>query len=918
MKNSKGIKELIFFSFLLLASLTKCDDVNSYDKKPVQIKVRNSGKCLKRTSLRSSRIVISACNPNDPNSLWFLTNIGNGVWKIMSFNNDMFFDVRGGSKDNLAVLQVYSWGNSNNQKWWINNKGGDFWEIKSTDSNKCVDVHEGRTTNLGGMVMYDCHGGHNQQFSFHTIALSQPSVFKQGAVYRIRSGSGNTCLEFNGFSKELTQNTCNTDDPKKNFKLYQNNDGSYLIKPLMDLGQSSDVLGFGTNNGSSIGFWSFNRSDNQKVFIINAQDENKYYIRDVNSGKCYDRPGGTTSYSRIQIWECQDNNWSQYWHFDEVSYVPDFQPNLNKFYRIKQNGSNPATCITNSRRKATPLTRAACNDNDNSQLWKFSAASGGFVISSYMEAKSLDVLGFSVENSTPVVAWETLGYNNQIWFLRSRREGVFSIVSAHSKKCLQFPSDVNEKVVSLSQFDCWDFSSQEFTFEEREPSNLIKPNKPYRIYHSITNKCLKYNGVYKQITQENCDGSDGTKFAFSKNSNDASYYIQPYFNLNESLDISGFGKDNGTKVQAWSINFTWNQKLFLFGYDSSSFYIRDGNSDKCFDLAGGSSNSGVIMQIWECMSNNTNQSFKIEELPILLSDYYSLSGYVQIKNVNSNMCLAFNSLRQANQVPCNTSDESSFWMIEYNSADNSYFIKNKINNNYLDNSGYSLNNDNVIHGWSKHGGDNQRFKFEFDDATISSSTVFNIRNVQSKKCLKIFNAQTTSFSGLVGYDCVKNASDQQFKLVGVTVQDFPKNNNYYSFKSLSSNQCLKFNALNSNTGEYTCDELNSTRFKLVSSEFGSYFIVSSADTNNYLHAHGSEGSFITTRAFENDDFRRFFITAYNTTSFAIRHYKTNLCVSNENGSFILRNCNTNDSRQSFTVSDAKSQWENIYENGESC
>ena len=158
-----------------------------------------------------------------------------------------------------------------------------------------------------------------------------------------------------------------------------------------------------------------------------------------------------------------------------------------------------------------------------------------------------------------------------------------------------------------------------------------------------------------------------------------------------------------------------------------------------------------------------------------------------------------------------------------------------------------------------------------------------------------------------------------FKLVGVIANNTPSNNKFYSMKSVSSNQCLKYNGLNNNTSEFTCDQDNSTRFKFVSSGFGSYRILSSLnDSNHALNSHGADGRSVTSVNIAEDNNQKFFITAYNSEYFAVRHYKSGRCISNEGGAFYLRNCNTNDIRQAFKISVALDEWENIYENGEKC
>lgn len=912
----KCFKELVFISFLLLIAYSKSDNINDLDDMIVQIKNRHSNKCLKRTSLRQSRVVQSACNPNDPSSLWFVSNIGDSKWIITSYKTGLAMDIRESYKLNGGVLQLYSYTEDNNQLWWINLKTADYYEMKSVDTSKCLDVYDWSTANLAGVNTWDCHGGNNQQFSFHQISVSNPSMFKQGATYKIRSAKSNKCLQYNGHNQNLVQNSCD-DDNNKRFRLYENNDGSYFIKPINEVTEATDVAAGLTANGSPIVFWNFSRGNNQKVFLIAAQDEDKYYIRDVNSGKCFDVPAGTMDYSYIQIWTCMDSNLNQYWYFDQVSYIADFVPVTGKYYKIKQYDSNPSLCITNSKKKTNALIRSKCNSNDNSQLWTFTTNTDGtYKITNYSENRSIEIWHSGIDSGDPVIIYDSHTGSTQKWLIRSFNTGTYSIVNARSRKCLQFAGEASQNLVSLAQVDCWDYPTQQFIFEQIDPVEFIKTDKAYKIFNSRTQKCLRYNGNQSAITQGSCDGSDATKFAFTKSSYDAAYYIQPYYNMDQALDVSAYGTTDGTRLQTWSVNYSWNQKFYLFGHDTTNFYIRDANSDKCIDVPAGTYNDSY-MHIWTCNDSDLNQSFTIEEFPILLSDYYDLDGYMQMYNVKSQKCLSYNLTNVVSTVPCNVRDESSFWKFIYNAAGDYYFIVNKINNRALDNFAFGLSNNNTIAGWQYNMYNNQKFKIQFEGASITSSTVLFFKSVQSSKCLKVFDGLTASFTKLVGYDCISNFFSEQFKLIGVSAVDFPTNNEYYSFKSVTSGQCLKYVGEGANAAEYSCDKYNTTRFLFVSDGLGAFRFVSSSNTNQALYANGNDGAVVSSVVSAEANAQKFFITAYSSTYFLVRHYNGR-CLSYESGVFVLRTCNTDDTKQAFEISVALEQYENIFENGETC
>jgi hypothetical protein len=97
---------------------------------------------------------------------------------------------------------------------------------------------------------------------------------------------------------------------------------------------------------------------------------------------------------------------------------------------------------------------------------------------------------------------------------------------------------------------------------------------------------------------------------------------------NKCLDVAGGSTASGTSIQQWNCNGTSAQRFRVESRGSGFYRLVAQNSNKCLDIAGSGTGDGVKAQIWDC-NGTAAQDFRLE----------AFNGRHRIINRNSNKCL---------------------------------------------------------------------------------------------------------------------------------------------------------------------------------------------------------------------------------------------------------------------------------------
>ena len=131
------------------------------------------------------RVQLGECR--DSRGDWDITELGNSEVAIVNRATGMVLDVEGGSTQDGANIQQWTWNRSGAQRWRVESKAGGTVQLVSVGSGKCLDV-SGRSTAPGArLTQYRCTGADNQTFRLNrtgaqTIGDSSGGYGRPGVV----------------------------------------------------------------------------------------------------------------------------------------------------------------------------------------------------------------------------------------------------------------------------------------------------------------------------------------------------------------------------------------------------------------------------------------------------------------------------------------------------------------------------------------------------------------------------------------------------------------------------------------------------------------------------------------------------------------------------------------------------------------
>ena len=259
---------------------------------------------------------------NDITYNWEIYKINNAVYKISSaLNTSRVIDIKGGSKDNKANVQLYTSSNSTAQRFYIKYIKDGYYSIENLRSVKVLDVKGAKAVKGTNVWQYNYNGSNAQLWKI---------TKNSDNTYTFTSKLGNIVLDVAGAK---TANGTNiqvyTPNGSKSQKFYLNKDnyltgsqtvsnGTYVIGISKAKNQVLDIASGSTANKANVQLYKSNNSKAQRFKITHVKD-GYYKIINVKSNKSLDVKGAsqknganvwqyTYNGSAAQLWKIQKNS----------------------------------------------------------------------------------------------------------------------------------------------------------------------------------------------------------------------------------------------------------------------------------------------------------------------------------------------------------------------------------------------------------------------------------------------------------------------------------------------------------------------------------------------------------------------------------------------------------------------------------
>ena len=282
----------------------------------------NPGQYQMIISLKNSNYIWSDESIDDITYNWEIYKIDNAVYKISSaLNTSRVIDIKGGSKDNKANVQLYTSSNSTAQRFYIKYIKDGYYSIENLRSVKVLDVKGAKAVKGTNVWQYNYNGSNAQLWRI---------TKNSDNTYTFTSKLGNIALDVAGAK---TANGTNiqvyTPNGSKSQKFYLNKDnyltgsqtvsnGTYVIGISKAKNQVLDIASGSTANKANVQLYKSNNSKAQRFKITHVKD-GYYKIINVKSNKSLDVKSAsqknganvwqyTYNGSAAQLWKIQKNS----------------------------------------------------------------------------------------------------------------------------------------------------------------------------------------------------------------------------------------------------------------------------------------------------------------------------------------------------------------------------------------------------------------------------------------------------------------------------------------------------------------------------------------------------------------------------------------------------------------------------------
>ena len=379
------------------------------------------------------------------------------------------------------------------------------------------------------------------------------------------------------------------------------NNGYYKIASIIEPNYVLDVADGKKESKTNVQLYKSNGTDAQQWAIVDAGGGN-YKIVSKLGNFVIDVSGGLTDNgTNIQIYK-SNNTEAQEFKIENTDAIPV----KDGLYKITSFAypNNMISIYDNYLNKGTNIVLAIDN-NTNGQKWYIKYAGNGYysITSAYSNSYSLDIADGSIDNGANVQLYKNNGTDAQRWYIKYS-DGKYVILSK-----------LNHKPVAIN--------------EENVNNNI---NYNIEINDEINNQ-------EQQFSFEETEKSDDIPEYSNANYADGYYIISSFVSSNYVLDITSGLTQNGTNIQAYSLNSSLAQIWHIQNLGDGYYYITSAiNRDTSLEAAGAGTNVGTNVQLYK--KNNTDAQ------KWLLKD--TGDGYVTIVSKISNLAIDLSSVNISN------------------------------------------------------------------------------------------------------------------------------------------------------------------------------------------------------------------------------------------------------------------------------
>lgn len=528
-----------------------------------------------------------------------------GSYVIMTdLANGQVLDVKSGSSENGANVQLYGSNMTLAQRWRVSHDSMGYLTLTCSGSGKVLDVQAGKAAKGTNVQQYESNGSRAQKWialpldnGGYTLvsALSLDCVLDvsggksaNGTNVQIYVSNATKAQSWRFFSDEPQV------DPCEDLGL---GDGWYKIASSANSSLSVDVKAASVSNGASVQVYSSNGTLAQMYrfeFVDRGDGLGYYQVICAASNKALDvKDGNLVPGASVQQWTASKGNDNQLF---------SVRPKGDGSYLVVSKSTGLAIGLADGSIFSGSGLRLYSPDWSSGQTWKVDAVEylipeGVYTISSALStSKVLDVKSGSTANGANVQIYASNGTLAQKWQVAHAESGAITLECLASG--LRLAADANGNVCQR--------------IAKSDDSQLWMPSVlagKITLVNMHSGKCLDVasgktaNGTNVQVYASNRTSAQSFVFSSCEPLAAGVYVIKSFSNASKVLDVKSASKANGANVQLYGRNNTGAQIWKISRNSDATYTILNFGSGKALDVESAVAVSGTNVQQYS--SNST-------------------------------------------------------------------------------------------------------------------------------------------------------------------------------------------------------------------------------------------------------------------------------------------------------------------------
>ena len=358
---------------------------------------------------------------NNLNQVWHFSRLSNGSYKIVSYIDNNCMEVHNFESSNGTNVEMHSYNDNSAQHWFISGESGQY-VFRAECGDNVLDLSGGAesATNGSNLQMWESNGSDDQKFQIWEVDPADIhwhknySLVNLGDSFSARIRNVNLDVLLTNFEGNVVIGKHYYNKiARQIWKFSRNANGSYKIKSCLNE-NCMELHNFDDFDGGNIACISENGSTAQNWFIY-QNNEGSYYLRpECSQDRVIDiTEGNPSDGNNLQLWSYNGHS-NQKFSIEKCGEVvncgEDFSASIehtNYWKPIFQNDNGNVELTTSSREKMSGILWHFVRDNDN----------GWYTIMSYKNGKYLEVADSSNEAGANVQCGEYNNGDGQHWYI---------------------------------------------------------------------------------------------------------------------------------------------------------------------------------------------------------------------------------------------------------------------------------------------------------------------------------------------------------------------------------------------------------------------------------------------------------------------------------------------------------------------